>query len=1312
MLKDQPDPYLALPVVAGMVVVAVVPLYHNCEEEGRAWCRGIVDLAWSEEEVANRRERPHWGSFFMKGRDCLNPSRSSSWAALGSRILSVCLSVDVAMARRIATSEEASGFRRDTLLRRNRVAVAVPFPVMMASRRLWGSRQHQCFLGCFRWPGCVSACAPGQALPLGPSGREHGSQQFVAVPVVLAPPFARCLALEGLSRSEVVSVAWDPHPREPVEGVLRATSVLELAADWADSGAERKMREVRRKVAAWPGCGVACVGVLLRRLFSVGIVGLALCGPILLVVSASVFSRFRGPVLGCQSMVALTCVVSQPCGMSTVRGGSACGPSTLWRFKEVVLVVRRRSHLVVAWSQQVRGFPASFVCTLQCVAVVAALLTWRVWSLGVYVLWLREPACGVAFTGVGLLPVEPCRLVMSSGEVLPESFSVGSGGKLFAVVLNDALVVLVECAVWFGCILARFSQDGSLRFGVEGWGRHDLLCPFRLTHRMLVLECFGFVPSGALVHCVVPWVAPGACDSTTCCVVWPYRWYAGLRLWPLSEFSLSSWGRVCSVVVPYFGLGSSEVGVFTSTSAVVLVSVWLCVALAWRCVSVASWVSDATVIRVTMSVCVASLSGSVSPLRLRIAPCQWVVTAFRHVGRLTPVRVVGKEESCAWCRGVVDLAWSEEEVANQREGPYWGSFSVKGRDCLYPSRSGWIGSPSSSWTAPGSRIPLVYLSADVVTLSALRHQKRRRPGRARPYRDSGGCGGALPRHDGIATALGVATVPVLSRVLPLAQLCVGVCLRAGFALRTFCQQFGAVPVVLAPPFARCLALEGMSRLEVGVVAWAKQCWLVVSSGEVLPESFSVGSGGKLFAVVLNDALVVLVEDLPLSLLVEVLPRSALCLFWATVVLPLWFEVCRLVGLHFGMFSQDDSLCFGVEVLPRVTSCVVLLAVRLAAALARLPCYSFPSFSFALVGLHVSPWLRWFASFLAPCVLSQMVVWVAMLHCGVVLPGWPYRCYAGLRSWPVSEFSLSLWERVCSVMVPYFGLGPSEVGVLTLTSAVVLVSMCLCVALIVFTAFPMLSSPVWNVCSSWVAQGSRISLVCLSANVATARRVTTSEEASAWSSATRLAVAIRVTIATCFPVATWLLSRRVALSQQGGCRGALPHHDGVTTALGVTTVPMLPRVLSLARLCVGVCPRAGFALRTFCQQFGAVLVVLAPPFARTWHLRACPVQRLSPLPGTPILGSLLRECFGLRACSTLSRPSAGAEVGAWLASRACGLRVPLLAASGGGLVAVVVTTLPHDVSKFCGGTDVCGFLALWHVHSPEWFCLWALDLVEV
>ena len=44
------------------------------------------------------------------------------------------------------------------------------------------------------------------------------------------------------------------------------------------------------------------------------------------------------------------------------------------------------------------------------------------------------------------------------------------------------------------------------------------------------------------------------------------------------------------------------------------------------------------------------------------------------------------------------------------------------------------------------------------------------------------------------------------------------------------------------------------------------------------------------------------------------------------------------------------------------------------------------------------------------------------------------------------------------------------------------------------------------------------------------------------------------------------------------------------------------------------------------------------------------------------------CF----CGGSVSPFARAEAGARLASRACGLRVPLLAASGGGLVAVVVT----------------------------------------
>ncbi|MQL68860.1 hypothetical protein Taro_001148, partial [Colocasia esculenta] len=65
---------------------------------------------------------------------------------------------------------------------------------------------------------------------------------------------------------------------------------------------------------------------------------------------------------------------------------------------------------------------------------------------------------------------------------------------------------------------------------------------------------------------------------------------------------------------------------------------------------------------------------------------------------------------------------------------------------------------------------------------------------------------------------------------------------------------------------------------------------------------------------------------------------------------------------------SGGVCLGV-----VGQGVVHLAVRPAAALARLPCCSFLSFSAALVGIRVSPWFGLFASFPVPGVLSQMVV---------------------------------------------------------------------------------------------------------------------------------------------------------------------------------------------------------------------------------------------------------------------------------------------------------------------------------------------------
>ncbi|MQL79289.1 hypothetical protein Taro_011725 [Colocasia esculenta] len=119
------------------------------------------------------------------------------------------------------------------------------------------------------------------------------------------------------------------------------------------------------------------------------------------------------------------------------------------------------------------------------------------------------------------------------------------------------------------------------------------------------------------------------------------------------------------------------------------------------------------------------------------------------------------------------------------------------------------------------------------------------------------------------------------------------------------------------------------------------------------------------------------QDRPLSFLVEVLPKSVL--FRATVVLPLWFEVCHFVGLCSGDVLPRWLLVLLVEVLPKAVCLgisgqgVVPLAVRLATALASLSHH-----------FHVSQLCWWdfvcphgsggLLHFLMPDVLSLMVVW--------------------------------------------------------------------------------------------------------------------------------------------------------------------------------------------------------------------------------------------------------------------------------------------------------------------------------------------------
>ncbi|MQM08173.1 hypothetical protein Taro_041026 [Colocasia esculenta] len=189
-----------------------------------------------------------------------------------------------------------------------------------------------------------------------------------------------------------------------------------------------------------------------------------------------------------------------------------------------------------------------------------------------------------------------------------------------------------------------------------------------------------------------------------------------------------------------------------------------------------------------------------------------------------------------------------------------------------------------------------------------------------------------------------------------------------------------------------------------LLAW---CWLVVSSSEVLPELFSVGFGGSeglryAASVGLAGAFWRVFPERCLGGSGRGSPRTGLCCFCSSAGCSIFSDgpCCLVVGL-----------CILVKVLPRIALChswqrffpgvlrvrfgpplccpygskcavvclgvvgqdVVPLAVCLAAALDSLFCCSFPSFSVARVGLRV-PVVRMVASFFAPCVLSQMVVW--------------------------------------------------------------------------------------------------------------------------------------------------------------------------------------------------------------------------------------------------------------------------------------------------------------------------------------------------
>ncbi|MQL99396.1 hypothetical protein Taro_032118 [Colocasia esculenta] len=119
-------------------------------------------------------------------------------------------------------------------------------------------------------------------------------------------------------------------------------------------------------------------------------------------------------------------------------------------------------------------------------------------------------------------------------------------------------------------------------------------------------------------------------------------------------------------------------------------------------------------------------------------------------------------------------------------------------------------------------------------------------------------------------------------------------------------------------------------------------------------------------------------------------------------------------------------------------------------------------------------------------------------------------------------------------------------------------------------FSMLPSLVWYVCSVWVAPGWSIPWVCLSAGICSVGHNLVT---------TRCPVAIELLSRRVSLVATRLLSRR-ASPLQHGCRGTPPDHDGIATARGDATVPMLPQVFPWPQLVCWSVPQGKLSLRTF------------------------------------------------------------------------------------------------------------------------------------
>ncbi|MQL86151.1 hypothetical protein Taro_018672, partial [Colocasia esculenta] len=383
--------------------------------------------------------------------------------------------------------------------------------------------------------------------------------------------------------------------------------------------------------------------------------------------------------------------------------------------------------------------------------------------------------------------------------------------------------------------------------------------------------------------------------------------------------------------------------------------------------------------------------------------------------------VVREEEGRAWCCGIVDLAWSEEEVAVHREGPSWVRFFVTGvlSFRFVPDSVGFCGSRvfPTALAGEGLVIPTGPCSRGsppyFVQLGARRRESSVSDGlqrrlwcrglsaavRASIVFGSMGGGATLgvPGEGSERSGRYSVRLPCMIRARVVGcSCCCAACVASVVTRHVRAVAAWLALDSLAVVFLVWRTLASQSNLLfVHASAQSTLSFELSSSVEVLPKFFSVGSGGSE-----NGALVVLVEVLP----------GLACVASAVLLAVVFSLMVRIIWIvHSGEgSSQDRPLSLLAELLHWPACLVVHFQVFSAALvglrvpMAYMVCFVSRALRALLDGGLVSVVVLGWLCFVWKFVIE--VVLLALAHQRVAAglgPTWPVAIFQACGSWNVA-----------------------------------------------------------------------------------------------------------------------------------------------------------------------------------------------------------------------------------------------------------------------------------------------------------------------